>query len=413
MKRHARTIVRILVITATVAAGLVSSVVPVSAATATFSGFLDAAGTSWRAHTFDVVTGSTINAVLDWDNASANLNMFLYDPSGTLVAMATSTTQKPETITYPANVSGKWKLGVKAKTGSANYTLTVDGVAETAPAYLSILFGRTQWVSAANCKQLPNTITLQQVADALQQRGIAATGNVVVDRTLETGLFCMQGYVLHPGWDKLATLRDSYGWSFVSAGATYGDMTQMNAQQQWDESCGSLQAFVDHGHNNAWGLFAYPGNAYTTEIQTNVVSTCFAYGRVYGAAVNVRSKMKAPWFQKTSSINGGACNDSSLPCYSLSGVGVNRRYTLPSRLLQLMTAGPDQWAVVQMYRFVSGSHSGGQNWDCTSSDPADHWTNRAELYCWSDFLWAVDRIPAGTTVTDPATVATAWGRSPG
>jgi hypothetical protein len=30
-----------------------------------------------------------------------------------------------------------------------------------------------------------------------------------------------------------------------------------------------------------------------------------------------------------------------------------------------------------------------------------------------DFLAAVDRIPAGVTIADPAAVARAWGRLPG
>jgi hypothetical protein len=33
------------------------------------------------------------------------------------------------------------------------------------------------------------------------------------------------------------------------------------------------------------------------------------------------------------------------------------------------------------------------------------------MYCYSDFLRILDTVPAGVTVTDPATVATAWGRT--
>ena len=32
------------------------------------------------------------------------------------------------------------------------------------------------------------------------------------------------------------------------------------------------------------------------------------------------------------------------------------------------------------------------------------------MYCWVDYLSALDRIPAGVTVTDPLTVAVAWQR---
>src|SRR4029453_9401716 len=40
--------------------------------------------------------------------------------------------------------------------------------------------------------------------------------------------------------------------------------------------------------------------------------------------------------------------------------------------------------------------------------PRDHWTSRAELYCWDDFRWALDLIGSDVIVTDPRTVADAW-----
>ena len=382
--------------------------------TGNFSGSVSSSGTSWRAHTFDVQAPATIEATLDWDQPSANLNMFLYDPAGTQVALANSATARPEVITYQAATSGRWKVGIKAKSGSAGYTVSVDGVAPAQPGYLTILFGRSQWSTAINCVPPTGAVNLGQVAAELQGRGFSATGNVVVDRTNESGLYCQQGYALHPSWEQLADLRDTFGWTFISAGATYTAMTGLTTAQQFQESCGSLQAFVDHGHDRAWGLFAYPGNAQTTKIQQDVVSTCFAYGRKYAGNVNVRSTMQPPWFQNTYSVNGGACNDPDLNCFSMSSVGVNRRYAPPNVLLARVTPGSGEWGSVQFYRLVTGSRStGGQRWDCTSADPQRHWSNKAELYCWSDFTAFLDGLPAGIAVTDPATVADAWGRAPG
>ena len=387
---------------------------PVDAATRIFTGSADSAGVSWRNHTFPVDAPVTIRATLDWANAGANLNLFLYNPSGTQVAMATSTTARPEVITYAAGVSGDWRLGVKAKSGASSYTLTVEGAAPAQPGYLTVLFGRTQWVATQNCTPLGGAVDLGQVAVEMQSRGLVATGNVVVDRTQETGMFCQQGYALHPSWSQLADLRDTYGWSFISAGATYATMTQLSPAEQYEESCGSLSAFTAHGHDRAWGLFAYPGNTYTNQIQADVVSTCFAYGRKYAGKVNVRSAMQPPWFQNTNSVNGGACNDPGQNCYSLSWVGVNRRYMPPDVLMQRSMPGSAEWGSIQFYRLVQGSRlSGGQRWDCTAASATRHWTNKAELYCWNDFLTFLDGIPAGTVVTDPATVAEAWGRQPG
>ena len=287
------------------------------------------------------------------------------------------------------------------------------------PGYLTLSFGRTQWVSTKDCVRLPNTIDLGQVAAELRARGLAGTGNVVTGRTPEIGFRCFHGSVLHPGWDRLATLRDGSGWTFVSASKTYANIASLTPAQQRDKSCGSLQAFVDHGHSRAWGLFAYPNDSYSVAAQTDVVSTCFAYGRTYDDSLplgaknlNVRSGMAAPWFQKTSSLFGGSCNDPSLPCYS---AGFVRRYGSVADLRRLVKVGADRWFNLQAYRFVTRSYGSpggtGMNWDCTSPDWRAHWASAPELYCWVDYKRILSAIPSAVVVTDPASVADAWGRA--
>jgi hypothetical protein len=289
------------------------------------------------------------------------------------------------------------------------------------PGYLTLSFGRTQWVTAKDCVRLPNTVDLGTVATELDGRGLVGTGNVVTGRTPETGLRCFGGYVLHPGWDRLAQLRDDRGWTFVSASATYPNFATLTAEQQRMESCGTLRTFEDHGHMRAWGSFAYPNDSYSTTAQTDVVSTCFAYGRTYDDSLplstaneNVRSEMTAPWFQRTTSVFGGSCNDPTLACYSASYV---RRYSSVTDLRRLMSVGPDRWFNVQAYRFVVGARGvlgrSGMNWDCRSSDWRAHWASASELYCWVDYKRILNAIPEGVVVTDPATVAEAWGRVPG
>jgi len=46
----------------------------------------------------------------------------------------------------------------------------------------------------------------------------------------------------------------------------------------------------------------------------------------------------------------------------------------------------------------------------TSSDWRQHWTYDTERYCWDDYLSIVSSLPAGITVTDPASVGDAWER---
>src|SRR5687767_5534290 len=96
------------------------------------------------------------------------------------------------------------------------------------PAYLTLLMSRVQWVQAnSSCVPYANTAPLNQVADALKVRGIAATGSVVVDRTSEGTSRECEGATVYANWADLANLRDNYGWDFISHGMSHGHMTAM------------------------------------------------------------------------------------------------------------------------------------------------------------------------------------------
>lgn len=274
------------------------------------------------------------------------------------------------------------------------------------PGYVTILLGRTQ---AGLCDASVDTMPVETVLSELSKRGYLTTGAVVLSRTDETQDTCVSE-LRYPSWQTLAAWHRTYGFEAVSAG-NYQDMTTLSREEQEAESCGSLPTFEQHGFTRAWGMFAYPGNRLTTEIQSEVVSTCFAYGRVYGTRINQRAETVEPWFVHALSVNGGACNDSAGACSGESSTGT--RYTSPEEVASIMRVGADQWGIVQFYRLVTGKRlSDGPTWDCTSDDWHQHWTSKIETYCWNDVLTALDRIPAGTIVTDPATVAQAWGRNP-
>jgi hypothetical protein len=283
-------------------------------------------------------------------------------------------------------------------------TLPADG------AFLTLHLGRTQWSHRdPTCTTiLPNTITLAKVAEELKSRGLTAVGHVVVDRTSDTWERQCENRFAYASWNDLARLRDDYGWTFVSGGQSYANMTTLTPEQQRAESCGSLEALEAHGHTRANGLFAYPNNKFTADIQTNVVESCFAFGRTYGNGVNSRSD--ASHVQSTVSFNGGACNDLTQPC----STAANRRYALPSEVGARMQPVANQWTAVQFYRFVLGRRNDptdpGFAWDCTSPDVNRHWTSKAEIYCWEDYKLALDEIPANVIVTDPLSIAEAWGR---
>lgn len=105
---------------------------PPPVCTADFCGTVDASRTSWRQHPFEVTAEGQISATLDWDDAGADLNLGLKSPAGTWVRWA-STTDRPETLVYPATTVGTWTLGVKAITGRAAYTLGVTHSGGTPP----------------------------------------------------------------------------------------------------------------------------------------------------------------------------------------------------------------------------------------------------------------------------------------
>lgn len=99
--------------------------VSVSAAAATFSGTIDSAGTNFRSHSVSVPAAGAITATLNWPTDTVNLQLFLKDPTGTQVALAT-TTNRPEVITYQATLTGAYQVNVKAKSGGATtYSLDV------------------------------------------------------------------------------------------------------------------------------------------------------------------------------------------------------------------------------------------------------------------------------------------------
>ncbi|HET7475574.1 MAG TPA: hypothetical protein VFJ97_06060 [Dermatophilaceae bacterium] len=269
------------------------------------------------------------------------------------------------------------------------------------------------WTASSGCVPLPGALTLLEIAGGLAAVGGTGTGHTIPGWTQEVNRGCtLRHDAIYPSWADLAMLRDRFGWSFVSAGQDHLNISKLTVAQQWQESCGSLSALAQHGHNRAWGLFAPRDNATTRQIQTEVVATCFAYGRKYRTTSNLQGEMAVPWFQGTLSVNGGACRDPALPCYSIP---TRHRYLGRADLARAMRPAAGQWSAVQVYHLVRDSLLTGDprsHWDCTSPNPDAHWTGRTELYCWNDYLAALQQIPTGTVITDPATVATAWGRTP-
>jgi hypothetical protein len=315
-------------------------------------------------------------------------------------------------------------FGLVIAAGLSNVTGAPPARAAARPAttadstgYLSVILGRALYSKADGCQTPQGMLTIDDVVPQLAAMGITVTAPVIPDRTLENGVKCLSGS-LYPSWADLGALRDNDGLTVVSATQDYDNLPTLDTDQQFQSACGSLATIIAHGNHRAWGLLAYPNDQYTTDVETDVVSHCFAFGRTYVHAnqpdseiTNAESSGSGPGLQVTINVGGGRCNDTTQACSNPSGD--LPRYTSPVRLASLVNVAGGDWTAMQFYSFVTGSRTTGSiRWDCSNSDWREHWTSQYEVYCWNDFLSAMGQIPATVVVTDPATVAEAWGRVP-
>jgi hypothetical protein len=202
---------------------------------------------------------------------------------------------------------GLWRWLITAVVGTALLLalwLNAASVRAIPPPFVTILFSRSQWAVQENCNVPPGAITLQQVAADLHDRGDIVVGSLVTSWIHESSVHCTRA-ALYPSLDVLKSLHTDDGWEAISHSATHPDMTRFTTSQQFAESFGTPPTFVNHGFNRAWGMFAYPNNKRTTEIQTSVASTCFAFGRKYSPSSNKIGTLSARWWAKVKSVNGG------------------------------------------------------------------------------------------------------------
>ena len=156
-------LVRLGLAVALVSAGVAaapSAVGPAAAATGqTFTGSVSAGGVSWYAHDYTATGAGPLTVGLDWATASANLNVFVKDASGAVLAGSKTTDPRPKSVTVDLPAAGDYKLGVKAVSGSSAYTLTatLDTSAPPPPAGTQRFTGT---VDAAGVSWSANPVTV-------------------------------------------------------------------------------------------------------------------------------------------------------------------------------------------------------------------------------------------------------------
>ena len=295
--------------------------------------------------------------------------------------------------------------------------------------FVTLLFSRSEISAADNCVEDDTNIARLDttVAPYLQSLGMAGTGTLVTKRTDDTTRHCTHyNDDLTSSWPDATNLATTYGWSFVSHTATYPTLQQIEnftPAQAKAQTCGSEATIKAHGLPGAAGMIAYPGsytkNPAVVNLQAQYGSTCFDWGRQYDQAKHGLTKLAdastPPYWAYSIAVVGGPCNDPTQPCYTVHVQ--NGRYTLPSTMISRIEAlKPGQWFTLQAYLLVTGKNPKYTNdkmrWDCTSSNPALHWTNTTVRYCYSDYQQIMQAIAAdpSITVTDPLTVGRAWGR---
>ena len=93
--------------------------------TVNLSGTASVSGTRWSAQKIAVAGPGTISVALAWPDPATNLNLFLKNPDGLVVAESRAYSGTTEQLTFDAQAAGTWKIGVKAITGGSPYDLTV------------------------------------------------------------------------------------------------------------------------------------------------------------------------------------------------------------------------------------------------------------------------------------------------
>lgn len=104
---------------------------PSTTVTATHSGSLDAAGARLTPYAVQLQNAGALNMAVQATDGQADFDLYLADARGQVLAQATSSTLKPETLSAKLG-AGTYMLYVVAKTGAGNFRLTVthpsDGI---------------------------------------------------------------------------------------------------------------------------------------------------------------------------------------------------------------------------------------------------------------------------------------------
>ena len=138
---------------------------------------------AWAEHKVLLTAGTEYSVTLNWDSSS-DLDLYVYKPGtapsqdgdGSDYVTRAYTTNKPETLTFTADVDGEWVLAVDhySYSGSASYTLSIDIVGgEEQPSQ------QYQWVFAVYL-DADNNLDSYGVGDLDEMKQVGSTDDVAI-----------------------------------------------------------------------------------------------------------------------------------------------------------------------------------------------------------------------------------------
>jgi hypothetical protein len=312
--------------------------------------------------------------------------------------------------------------------------------ATTAPPMVTIVMSRSEISAADNmigseptgtCKQDDKNITPLYAPNngfsvaawvAANAPKVHLTGSIETGVTQDDANWCAHyGRSFGPSWSQLEALGSEYGMHFISHSADYpqvwttvpstwvdpyGGSDRLADWQNW-ETCGSRDAITQHGLLGALGQYDWPNQKTDPTVMANDVIPCFYMNRSYQGTTDLNTLASVQAnddIATTRQLLGGRCNVVDLPCSTLLPECATCRYTVPVSVInQINFLKPGQALNLQAYVLVRNSNpdvttgvnqykTNADQWDCTNPNPAYHWSNDAERYCWVDLRSCVNRL---------------------
>ena len=137
---------------------------------------------AWVEHKVLLTAGTEYTATLNWDSTS-DLDLYVYKPGtapsedgdGSDYVVRAYTTNKPETLSFTADVDGEWTLAIDhySSSGSASYTLDIDVVGGGGSSQ------QYQWVFAVYM-DADNNLDSYGVDDLNEMKQVGSTNDVAV-----------------------------------------------------------------------------------------------------------------------------------------------------------------------------------------------------------------------------------------